>query len=93
MLVVGFCKPDIQKLKSLGGGKLEYYKPIGPTTRKGEPNFEISVGEEKKKRERGGGHNFWLKCSGKNSWRKLWMGLRGLEVKVIILAENDIFSS
>ena len=54
MLVVGFCKPDIQKLKSLGGGKLEYYKPIGPTTRKGEPNFEISVGEEKKTGAGGG---------------------------------------
>ena len=63
--MVGFCKPDIQKLKSLGGGKLEYYKPIGPTTRKGEPNFEISVGEEKKKRGRGGGTIFDSNVVGK----------------------------
>ena len=49
MLVVSLCKPVIRKLKILGGGKLGYYRSMGGTTkRRGEPNFEISVGERKR---------------------------------------------
>ena len=48
VLVVSLCKPVIQKLKILDGGKLEYYKSMGGTTKKGGKNFEISVGISKR---------------------------------------------
>ena len=44
MLVVSLCKPVIQKLKIIRGGRLEYYKSMGETTKKDEAKFEISVG-------------------------------------------------
>ena len=47
MVVVSMYKPVIHKLKIVGGGKLDYYKSIGGTTKRGEPNFEILVGEAK----------------------------------------------
>ena len=43
VLVVSLGKPVIHKLNILGGGKLEYYKPMRGTTKRGEPNFKISV--------------------------------------------------
>ena len=46
-LVVSLCKPVMQKLKILGGGKLGYCKPMRGTTKRGGPNFEISVGGAK----------------------------------------------
>ena len=50
VLVVSLCKPVVYKLKILDGGKLQYYKWMGGTTKKGRraPNFEISVGESKR---------------------------------------------
>ena len=56
MLVVSLCKPVTHKLKMLGGGELEHYKSMGGTTKRGGPNFGISVrggGGAKK-----GGHDF-----------------------------------
>ena len=47
MVVVSMYKPVIHKLKIVGGGKLDYYKSIGGTTKRGEANFEILVGEAK----------------------------------------------
>ena len=47
VLVASLCKPVIHKLKVLGGEKLEYYKAVGGTTKRGEPNFEVTVGEAK----------------------------------------------
>ena len=41
--VVSLYKPVIHKLKILGGGKFEYYKSVGGTTKRAEPNFEISL--------------------------------------------------
>ena len=49
VLMVSLCKPVMHKLKILVGGKLEYCKSIGGTTKRGrESNFEISVGGSKK---------------------------------------------
>ena len=45
--MVCLCKPAIYKLKILGGGKFEYYKSIGGTTKRGEPNFESPMGKAK----------------------------------------------
>ena len=42
VLVVSLCKPVIHNLKFFWG-KLEYYKSMGGTTKKGESNFESSV--------------------------------------------------
>ena len=42
VLVVSLCKPVIHNLKFFLG-KLEYYKSMGGTTKKGESNFESSV--------------------------------------------------
>ena len=53
MLVVSFCKPVIRKLKMLGGGKLEYYKSMGGTTKRGNQILRFQWGEAK-----GGGHDF-----------------------------------
>ena len=55
MLVVSLCKAVIHKLSILAGGKLDCYKSMGGTTKKGlrwwgEANFEIWVGESKKGR-------------------------------------------
>ena len=35
VLEVRLCKPSIYKLRILGGGKFEYYKSMGGTTKKG----------------------------------------------------------
>ena len=61
-LVVSVSKPVIHKLKILGEGKLEYYKSMGGTMKRQEPNFEISVRGSKKR----GGSNLvggvsWLR--------------------------------
>ena len=60
MSVDSFCKPLIQKLKILGGGKLEYYKSMEGTTKKGEGKFWNFNGVKQKGVE----HDFWLKFSG-----------------------------
>ena len=39
VLEVCLCKPAIYNLKILGGGKFEYYKSIGGTTKKGGTKF------------------------------------------------------
>ena len=51
MLEVGLCKPAVYKLKILGGGKFEYYKSMGGTTKMGgDQIFKVQWGETK------GGH-------------------------------------
>ena len=48
VLLASLCKPVIHKLNILGGGKLQYHKPMRETTKKGwGANFEISVGGTK----------------------------------------------
>ena len=61
MLVVSLFKPVIHKLKILSGrgGRLEYYKPMKGTTKKGGPSFKISAEVSK-----WGEHDFWLKFGG-----------------------------
>ena len=43
----------------LGGGKLEYYKSMGGTTKRGSQILRFQWGEAK-----GGGRDFWLKFNG-----------------------------
>ena len=52
-------------VENFGWGKLEYFKSLGGTTKRGVPNFEISVGEAKR-----GNPNFDSDLVGE-SWRKL----------------------
>ena len=69
MLVVSLCKPVIQKLKVLDGGKLEYYKSVGePQKRVGEPKCEISVKEAKR-----GDMIFDSNLVGEKSRKTLWL--------------------
>ena len=44
-LVISLCKPVIYKLNILGGGKLEYYKSMGGTTKRGEQILKFQWGE------------------------------------------------
>ena len=69
VLVVSLWKPVIQKLKILGGGKLEYYKSMGNhTKRRGRgANFGNSVGVSK----RGWNTIFHSNLAEGKSWRKL----------------------
>ena len=55
VLVVSLCKSVIHKLKMLGWVKLEYYKSVKGNHKRGEANFEISVGGSNI-----GAHDFWL---------------------------------
>ena len=62
MLVVSLCKPVIHKFKILGGGNLNIINQWEELQKGGGPNFDILVGEAKKKGGgRGGERNFWLK--------------------------------
>ena len=51
-LVISLCKPVIHKLKILGGGKLEYYKSMGGTTKRGEQILKFQWGEVTEERTR-----------------------------------------
>ena len=49
VLVVSLCKPVIiHKLKILGGGKHEYYKSMGGTTKRGDQILKFQGGEQKR---------------------------------------------
>ena len=67
MLVVSLCRPVIHKLKPLSRGNWNILNQWAEATKRGEPNFKISVEGSKI----GEGHGFWLKFSGGKSWRKL----------------------
>ena len=67
LLVVSLCRPVIHKLKPLGRGNWNILNQWAEATKRGEPNFKISVEGSKI----GEGHGFWLKFSGGKSWRKL----------------------
>ena len=47
MAVVSMYKPVIYKLKIVGGGKLDYYKSIGGTTKRGNQILKFQWGEAK----------------------------------------------
>ena len=72
MLVVSLCKPVIHKFKILGGGNLNIINQWEELQKGGGPNFDILVGEAKKK---GGGEGVVSAIFDSNlmwgSWRKL----------------------
>ena len=68
VLVVRLCKPVVYKLKMLDIGKLEYYKSMERTTKKGRGQQILKFQWGKAK---DGGQIFWLKFSGGKYWRKL----------------------
>ena len=60
MLEVRLYKPAVYKLKILGKGKIEYYKAIKGTKKKGGNQiFKVQWGKKK-----WGEHDFWLRFSG-----------------------------
>ena len=75
MLVTSLCQTVIHKLKVLGGRNLNIINHCG-NHKKGEPNFEISVGKQK-----GEDLIFDSNLVREKSWRKLcinaWLVVRG----------------
>ena len=55
--MVSLCKPVIHKLKSLGRGKLEYYKSLGEPQKGGSQISQVQWGGEAK--AGGGGAPFF----------------------------------
>ena len=89
VLMVSLCKPVMHKLKILVGGKLEYYKSIGGTGKRGrESNFEISVGGCKK----GWTRFFDSNLVGQKSWRKPWSHMyERLSLGLFMISLNEFF--
>ena len=75
MLETSLCQTVIHKLKVLGGGNLNIINHWG-NRKKGEPNFEISLGKQK-----GEDLIFDSNLVRGKSWRKLcikaWLVVRG----------------
>ena len=71
-LLASLCKPVIHKLIFFEGGRgLVYYKSMWRNHKKGEPRFEISVGEARRERGRGREAIFEWNLVGEKSQRKL----------------------
>ena len=68
--MVSLCKPVIQKLKILGGGKLKYYKPMRGTTKRRDQilKFQWGRGGEQKRGRQFLTQTWWVEIS----WKKLW---------------------
>ena len=64
MIVVSLCKPVIHKLKSLGRGKLEYYKSLGEPQKGGSQISQVQWGGKQK--QGGGATIFYSNLAGGN---------------------------